>query len=372
MAEKRDYYEILGVERSASDAELKKAYRALALQNHPDRNPGDAAAEERFKEASEAYAVLSDAEKRAQYDRFGHAGLGAGGGPSMDPNDIFSQFGSIFEELFGGSARPRDPNAAQRGQDLQKQIVVPFRYAIEGGEYELEIARERSCETCNGTGAKPGTSPVTCSTCDGRGQVLTRQGIFTIQTTCPTCRGAGRIIKDKCTSCGGKGTTRENATVKVRIPAGIESGQRLRVRGEGAPGRNGGPRGDLYLLIHVEQSEHFEREGADLHFPYNVHFTRAALGGTVRVPTLDGDTEIHIPQGAPHGHRITLRGKGLPRLNSKTRGDMHVHVLIAFPSKLTSRQKELLTELAAEFEGSIQKEEQGLFDKIRGFFAGDP
>jgi molecular chaperone DnaJ len=370
MSEKRDYYEVLGVDRSVGEQDLKKAYRALALKYHPDRNPGDAEAEEHFKEASEAYAVLSDADKRAQYDRFGHAGLGGAAGPSIDPNDVFSQFGSIFEELFGGT-RSRDPNAPQRGQDLQKQIVVPFRYAVEGGEYELEITRDRTCTTCNGSGARPGTSPITCTTCGGRGQVLQRQGIFTIQTTCPTCRGAGKIIREKCESCHGRGTVRESTTVKVRIPPGIESNQRLRIRNEGNPGTNGGPRGDLYLLIQVEQSEHFERDGADLHLPLHVHFTRAALGGQVRVPTLDGEEEVRLPQGTEHGHRITLRGKGLPVLNRSQRGDMHVHILIDFPKKLSSRQKELIEELASEFEGTIKTEEQGFFDKVRAFFSGD-
>lgn len=369
MANKPDFYEVLGVARDADERAIKKAYRKLALQHHPDRNPGDAEAEEKFKLAAEAYAILSDRDKRGIYDRYGHAGLsqaGAGGGPDM--NDIFSSFGDIFSEFFGfGGGRPRDPNAPRRGDDLQMQIDVPFEYVVHGGSIPLRVPRRETCGSCNGTGGRDGAKPVTCPSCKGVGQVRHSQGLFTIQTTCPRCRGRGEIIADPCPACNGEGQVRREHEVTVRIPAGVTTGNRLRIRNEGEDGRNGGPPGDLYLLLRVEEPDVFERDGADLHLVVPIDFTVAALGGEIEIPSLDGTETVTIAPGTQHGDVHRLRGEGLPRVNRSDRGDLFAHVRIEVPKKLSKRQRELLEALAAE--GGVKtKTRHGFFDRIKSLF----
>lgn len=368
MSEKRDYYDVLGVERGASAGEIKKAYRRLALTYHPDRNPGDAEAEEKFKELAEAYAVLSDDEKRRMYDQFGHQGVsGAGAGPDL--NDIFSNFGDIFSDFFGfGGGRQRDPNAPARGSDLEMRLSVPFEYAIHGGEQEVKVPRTSPCSRCDGDGAEPGTSASKCDTCGGMGRVRMSQGLFTVQTTCPKCRGRGSVVQSPCTQCRGKGQTRETSEVTVKVPPGVQTGNRIRYRGEGDPGRNGGPDGDLYILLQVEESEVFERDGADLHLALPVHYAQAALGGEVIIPTLDDEQTIKIPAGTQHGEVKRIQGQGLPRVNGRgAHGDLYIHFQIAVPKKLGSRERELLEELAEEV-GVRANERHGVFDKIRDLF----
>ncbi len=365
MSEKRDYYDVLGVERTASDREVKKAYRQLALKFHPDRNPNDREAEERFKEAAEAYAILSDADKRAMYDQYGHAGLGDGLGPDL--NDIFSSFGDIFADFFGfaGGGRQGNPNAPRRGSDLQMRMVVPFEYAVHGGERDVSVPREAECATCDGSGAKPGTSRQICRPCDGLGRVRHSQGLFTVQTACPQCGGVGSTIESPCGDCGGRGVTRETHSVAVKIPAGVETGNRLRLRGEGESGRRGGPPGDLYIHLEVESSGLFERDGADLHLPLPLHITQAALGAKIEIPTLDGTATVEAKAGTQHGDMRRLVGEGLPRVNGRRgRGDLFIHFQLEVPKKVSKRQRELLEELSAEF-GVETSGRTGLFDRIR-------
>lgn len=370
MTEQRDYYEVLGVERNASERELKKAYRRLALENHPDRNPDDAAAEARFKEAAEAYSVLSDTEKRGVYDRFGHAGLsGAGRGPSAE--DIFSNFSDIFADVFGGfggGRRAANPNAPRRGADLQMRLGVPFEFAVHGGERKIDVPRAEPCETCDGTGAAEGTKPITCPQCAGRGRVQHTQGLFTVQTTCPRCRGAGQAIETPCGDCHGAGAIEKERQVSVKIPPGVETGNRLRLRGEGEHGANGGPVGDLYIHLEVEPSELFERQGADLHLPLPIHFAQAALGAKITIPTLDDEHTIDVPAGTQHGDVKRIRGEGLPHVNRRSsRGDLYIHFQLDVPKKLSKRERELLEELASEA-GVEANEKHGFFDKIRELF----
>ena len=367
MESPRDYYDVLGVERTANEADIKKAYRRLAMKYHPDKNPGDAEAEQLFKEAAEAYSVLSDAERRSTYDRFGHAGLNGGaGGGYRDFNDIFSSFADIFGG-FGG--RPRDPRAPQRGDDLKMRVRVPFEFAMHGGQHTVRVPRTVSCTTCDGNGAEPGTSPVTCQQCGGSGQTSHQQGLFILQTTCNRCRGRGTIIDSPCRTCRGQGAVRTEDDVNVRIPPGVDSGMRMRVRGEGGAGLNNGPAGDLYLVLEVEQPEGFERDRQNLHIRVPVHFTKAALGGTVCLPTLDGDQCVTIKQGARHGDTFSLRGAGLPDVNNpERRGDIVAHIEIEVPRKLTARQRELLEELARE-SGVEVDEKHHLFDRIKGLFS---
>ncbi len=368
MSEKRDFYEILNVSRDAGEREIKKAYRAVALESHPDRNPGDAAAEERFKEAAEAYSVLSDAEKRAKYDRFGHAGLSGGGGPS--PEDIFSNFGDIFADLFGfgGGGRQANPNAPRRGADLQMRLSVPFEYAVHGGEERVQVPRTEECEPCEGSGAEPGTSVVTCPQCRGQGRVHHQQGLFTVQTTCPRCRGAGKAVDSPCKACRGAGAVEVEREVLVKIPPGVETGNRLRLRGEGENGANGGPIGDLYIHLQVEPSDLFERQGADLHLPLPLHFAQAALGAELTIPTLEGELTVDVPAGTQHGDKKRVRGEGLPNVNrKKARGDLYIHYQIEIPKKLSKRERELLEELANEGDIEINAK-HGFFDRIRDLF----
>lgn len=373
MSEQRDYYEVLGVERTASGAEIKRAYRKLAIQYHPDKNPGDTEAEDRFKEAAEAYGVLSDETKRQRYDQFGHAGVGGAGGFNS-AEDVFSNFGDIFSEFFGGGfgRRRQDPNAPRRGEDLQTEVSVPFEYAIHGGTQTVDLARSAPCDTCDGSGAAPGSKPVTCSHCQGRGVTTIQQGFMTLQTTCRACRGQGTTIADPCKDCRGRGTVRKSETVDVRIPAGIDSGMRMRIRGKGNNGTNGGPPGDLYLQIHVQAPDPFERDGINLHLRVPIDAAQAALGATISIPTLDGETEIKIQAGTQHGTRIPLVGQGLPDVNRKNRrGDIIAHIHLRVPEKLSKTQREAL-EAYAEAAGIDFKAKHALSDKIKNLFNRTP
>lgn len=368
MAEKRDYYEVLGVDKNADDAALKKAYRVLAKKYHPDTNPGDAEAEARFKEASEAYAVLSDPDKRRQYDQFGHAAFeggagGAGGFTNMNMDDIFGSFGDIFGDLFGGGfgggRRRADPNAPQRGANLRTQIKITFEEACFGTEKEIEIPSKVECKTCGGSGAKPGTNPVKCGQCGGRGQVVqTQQSLFGMVqnvTTCPACGGKGTIIKEKCSDCHGQGYKSKKEKLQVTIPAGIDHGQSVRLRGKGEPGKNGGARGDLLVEVYVERHKEFQRSDYDIYSTVKISYSRAALGGDVIIPTIDGDVAYNVKAGTQTGTRVRLRGKGVPSLrNSKMRGNHYVDLIVDVPTSLTKEQKKLLQ----QYEDTLEKKEK--------------
>lgn len=344
---KRDYYEVLGVSRGAAADELKKAYRRLAMKNHPDRNPDDTAAEARFKEIKEAYEVLSDERRRATYDQFGHEGLdasmGRGGGPGAGASgDAFADiFGDVFGDIFGGGRRG-GRNGVYRGADLRYELAIDLEKAVFGDTIELRIPAEEDCSRCEGTGAEPGTKPVTCPTCNGAGQVRMQQGFFSVQQTCPTCRGTGRIIKDPCTACSGRGRVRRDKTLSVKVPPGVDTGDRIRLSGEGEAGRNGGPPGDLYVDIAVKPHAIFSREGADLHCEVPVAFTTAALGGSVEVPTLDGSVTLKIPPETQSGRAFRMRGKGVRPVRGGPQGDLYCRVTVETPVNLTGEQKELL------------------------------
>ena len=353
---KRDYYDVLGVPKNASDDDLKKAYRKLAMKYHPDRNQGDGAkaAEEKFKEAKEAYEMLSDAQKRAAYDQFGHAGvdpnMGAGRGAGPEGFGGFAEaFGGIFGDIFGGSRRGGGGQQVYRGNDLSYAMEISLEEAAAGKDSQIRIPSWESCETCKGTGAKPGTSPKTCSTCNGSGTVHMRQGFFSIQQTCPHCRGTGKIIPDPCTSCNGAGKVKRQKTLEVKIPAGIHEGMRIRSTGNGEPGTNGGPPGDLFIEIRVKPHEIFERDGDDLHCTVPVGLTTAALGGHIEVPTLGAKAEIELPEGTQHGKTFRLRGKGIKGLRASYPGDLYCHVSVETPVKLTEHQRKLLKELDESF-----------------------
>ncbi len=362
----KDYYEILGVARTATQEEIKKAYRKMALKYHPDRNPDDKEAEDKFKEASEAYEVLSDPEKRQIYDQFGHEGLrGTGFTGFRGFEDVFASFGDIFGEFFGFGGRTQTGPA--RGDDLRYDLRITFEEAAFGKEVELEIPRTTPCETCGGTGAKPGTHPITCPTCGGRGQITRSQGFFSVRTTCPTCQGTGQIIPEPCPTCQGTGRVRKKRKVSLKIPPGVDTGSRLRLRGEGEAGERGGPPGDLYVVIHVEEHDFFEREGDDIYCTVPISFTTAALGGKVEVPTLDGSEFIQIKKGTQSGEIFRLKGKGMPRLRGYGRGDEIIQVVVQVPKKLTKRQEELLREFAkleGESPSHTQPREKGFFKRM--------
>ena len=355
MASKRDYYEILGVAKNATEEDIKKAYRKLAMKHHPDRNQGDGAkkSEEQFKEAKEAYEMLSDAQKRAAYDQYGHAGvdpnMGAGrGGPGAEGFGGFAEaFGDIFGDIFNGQGGRRAGGGQQvyRGSDLSYAMEITLEEAARGKETQIRIPSWESCETCNGTGAKPGTSAKTCGSCQGSGTVHMRQGFFSIQQTCPHCHGSGKIIPDPCTTCNGQGKVKKQKTLEVKIPAGINEGMRIRSAGNGEPGVNGGPSGDLYIEIRIKQHDLFERDGDDLHCTMPVSMVTAALGGNIEVPTLGGKAEIELPEGTQHGKTFRLRGKGIKGVRSSYPGDLYCHIAIETPVKLTEHQKKLFREL---------------------------
>ena len=379
---KRDYYEVLSVTRTASDSELKSAYRKLAMQYHPDRNPGDKIAEERFKEAAEAYAVLCDPEKRSLYDRFGHQGVrsATGGGAGFDPS-VFNEFGDFadilgnmfgFGDLFGNARRRGGP---QRGADLRYDLEIAFEESAKGVETTIQIPRQENCETCHGSGAAPGSSPTTCSMCRGQGQVRTQQGFFTVARTCPQCQGAGKIITKPCTTCRGAGRISRERKLTVKIPPGIATGQQLRLTQEGEAGSAGGPPGNLYVVIHVQEHEFFRRDGNNLFCEVAVNFTTVALGGDIQVPTLEGADSVKIPEGTQTGTTLKLRGKGMPDVNGRGRGDLFATVQVQTPKKLTKDQRHLLEQLAKalpkeKFEPRAHgdADERNLFDRVKDMF----
>jgi molecular chaperone DnaJ len=364
-----DLYEVLGVARDATADQIKSAYRKLALNHHPDRNPGNAEAEQRFREAAEAYSVLSDPEKRARYDRFGHEGTRGAGG--FDPNafvDFADILGDFFGMGFGGSRRGRQAE----GEDLRADLTLTFEEAAFGAEKNLPMRRFERCETCHGTGGKGGSGAVTCSVCRGRGRVQFRQGFFAMERPCPECQGAGEKLKDPCHECKGEGRTLRERTLTIAIPAGVDTGARLRLAGEGNHGRAGGHPGDLYVVLSVQAHEEFRREGYDVVLAWAVPYSVAVLGGTCKVPTLHGDEEIEIPAGTAAGRAFSLRGKGIPRVDGRGRGDQHVVVTIRVPKKLSSEQKKAVQKLAdvlKEEPGSPTREEKGFLEKLRDFFS---
>lgn len=366
---KRDYYEILGVSRNATDEELKKAYRRLAMKYHPDRNPGDRNSEEKFKEAKEAYDILSNPRKRAAYDQFGHAGVeaGAAAGGGFRHAGGFSGFGDIFDSVFGdifGAAGRTEQNF--RGADLRYDLELTLEEAVNGATVKIRVPKHVTCRSCNGSGAKPGTTPVTCGACGGVGQVRISQGFFSIQQTCPACRGAGRVIREYCTTCRGEGRVRENLTISVKVPPGVDNGDRIRLSGEGEAGPNGGPPGDLYVHIAVKEHPIFTRDGTDLYCEVPISFAMAALGGELEVPTLDGRVKLAIPPETQTGKLFRLRGKGVRSVRSSSKGDLICRVVVETPVNLSRRQRELLM----EFDRSMQEDDQKHSPKSTSWFEG--
>ena len=366
---KRDYYEVLGVARAATDQEIKSAYRKLALQFHPDRNPNNPDAEEKFKECSEAYAVLADGDKRAAYDRYGHAGLGGVGAQGFDANDLGDIFGDFFGlgEIFGGGGT-RKRSRTQRGADLREDINLEFEEAVFGTETKVTVRRHESCEDCRGSGAAAGKAPVTCRSCSGRGQVRYQQGFFSIARTCPTCQGTGSVITDPCPKCKGEGRLLRQRTVDAKIPAGVEDGTRIRFSGFGEGGLHGGPPGDLYVVLHVKEHPFFEREANDLHCVIPVSYTQAALGAEISVPTLEGEHVLKVPDGTQSGTTLRIRGKGVPILNGHGKGDLFVEVRVQTPSKLNKRQRELLQELEGLTHMENRPQRRTLLGKVKDIF----
>ena len=371
---KRDYYEVLGVNRDADAEAIKKAYRKLAMKHHLDRNPDDKSAEEKFKEAKEAYEILTDGQKRAAYDQYGHAGVdpSAGGGRGGAGSSGFSDaFGDIFGDIFG-QARGGSRSGVYRGADLRYNLEITLEQAARGTETKIRIPTAENCETCHGSGSKPGTQPKTCPTCEGHGQVRVQQGFFSIQQTCPKCHGTGKFIADPCGSCHGAGRIKKHKTLSVKIPAGVDEGDRIRLSGEGEPGVNGGPPGDLYVQMQVKPHAVFQRESNDLHCEMPVSFATAALGSEIDIPTLDGQAKIRIPAETQSGKIFRLRGKGIKGVRSHTHGDLMCHVIVETPVHLTERQKELLR----EFEAISLKDSdrhspraKSWMDKVKDFFA---
>ena len=376
---KRDFYEILGVPKNASDDDIKKAYRKLAMKHHPDRNQGEAtkAAEVKFKEAKEAYEMLSDPQKRAAYDQHGHAGVDPNmrGGPGAEGFGGFAEaFGDIFGDVFGGGRRGHGGGRqVYRGSDLSYAMEVTLEEAANGKDAQIRIPSWDDCETCHGTGAKPGTKPITCTTCHGAGAVQMRQGFFSVQQTCPQCQGKGKIIPEPCTSCHGQGKIKKQKTLEVKIPAGIDDGMRIRSTGNGEPGTNGGPPGDLYIEIRLKKHDIFERDGDDLHCQVPLSFTTAALGGEIEVPTLAGKAAIDIPEGTQAGKQFRLRGKGIKGVRSSYPGDLYCHVSIETPVKLTEHQRKLLKDLEESLKkGGAKHSPTGSSwtDRLKSFFSG--
>ncbi len=371
MPGKRDYYEILGVSRSASLEEIKKAYRKLALKYHPDRNPGDKEAEEKFKEASEAYQVLSDPERRAQYDRFGHAafeqGAGGFGGFDFSATTFEDLFGEIFGEFFG-TGRARGRSRARRGEDLRYDLEISFEEAAFGAEKTIQVPRLATCDTCRGRGTKDGAERATCPTCRGSGQIRYQQGFFTIAKNCGQCGGQGTIIRDPCRVCGGSGVVHKTRTLNVRIPAGVDTGTRLKLSGEGEVGRGGGPPGDLYVVLRVREHPLFRRDGVNVLCEVPISFTQAALGAEIEVPTLEGKVKMKIPPGTQSGTVLRLRGKGVPELQGHGRGDQLVRILVEVPRKLSQKQRELLEEFARVSGEEVHPLTKGFFEKMKEIF----
>ena len=369
---KRDLYEVLGVNRDASEDELKKAYRKLVMKYHPDRNPDNKDAEEKFKEAKEAYEILTDANKRAAYDRYGHDGVNpqmGGGGQGFD--GFADAFGDIFGDIFGGGGGGRGRSNVYRGADLRYNLEISLEEAARGAEKTIRIPAQEECGACHGSGAKPGTQPKTCPTCGGAGQVRIQQGFFSIQQTCPKCHGSGRIIPEPCTSCGGAGRVKRQKTLEVKIPAGIDDGMRIRSAGNGEPGVNGGPAGDLYVEIHIKAHNVFERDGDDLHCQMPISFATAALGGDIDAPTLHGKATFEVPEGTQTGKTFRLRGKGIKGLRASYPGDLYVHVQVETPVKLDDKQKQLLRDFDASLKAGGARhspQSKGWFDRVKQFF----
>ncbi len=362
--EQRDYYEVLEVAREASAEEIKKAYRKKAFQYHPDRNPGDSEAEENFKEAARAYDVLRDPDKKARYDRFGHAGVEDGGfGGFSNAEDIFSSFSDIFGDLFGfGGVRG---NRSGRGADLRYNLQISFRQAAKGDEVTITIPRDEVCEECGGSGAEPGTTPKTCDQCHGTGQVTQSQGFFRLSAPCARCRGRGTVIESHCPTCRGNGTVEKVRELLVKIPAGVDSGSRLRLQGEGEPGTQGGPAGDLYVVLYVDEDKTFKRQGQDLIYTLKTGMVEASLGHTVQVPTLEEEVPLSIPKGTQCGRVLRLPGLGLPYLNSKRNGDLLVEVIVRTPTSLSSKQEKLLQEFAEEEQSKFVNKAKKFFKKAK-------
>ena len=377
MASKRDYYEVLGLARDASEEEIKKSYRKLAMKHHPDRNPDNPKAEEQFKEAKEAYENLSDDQKRAAYDQYGHAafehggGAGAGGFGGAGFGDAF---GDIFGDIFGGGRQGGSSgqrNNVYRGADLRYNMEVSLEDAAKGTETKIRIPVQSACETCKGSGARPGTQPVTCTTCAGHGQVRMQQGFFSVQQTCPKCHGNGKMVKDACPTCSGAGRVKQNKTLSVKIPAGVDEGDRIRLTGEGEAGVNGGPTGDLYVVIHLKAHEIFQRDGGNLHCEMPISFSTAALGGEIEVPTLGGSAKMKIPAETQTGGVFRLKSKGIKPLRQSEAGDLMVHVVVETPVKLTEKQKDLLREFDSSTQADAGKhspKNKSWVDKAKDFF----
>jgi len=370
---KADYYEVLSVTRTASDQELKTAYRKLAMQFHPDRNPGNSEAEEKFKECSEAYQVLSDPQKRAAYDRYGHAGVSGVGGGDGNPFNGMQDLGDIFGDFFGemfnmGGNSGRRPSRAQRGRDIRSDHVIEFEDAVFGKEVQVTFRRMEACDTCRGTGTASGRGPSTCQQCQGRGQVRYQQGFFSIARTCNVCGGTGSVISDPCSTCRGDGRVERQHTIQVNIPAGVEEGTRIRYQGEGDAGRFGGPGGDLYIVLAIKPHAFFERDGNDLHCVIPISFPQAALGDEITIPTLEGDSKLKIAEGTQSGKEFRIRGKGVPYLNEHGRGDLVVQVAIQTPKKLTKVQRELLRQLGESLTVENTPTSRGLFSKVKEMF----
>jgi molecular chaperone DnaJ len=362
VSERRDYYEVLGVERTAEAGELKRAYRKLAMEHHPDRNPGDKVAEAKFKEASEAYQVLSDPQKRAHYDRFGHDGPSAGfGGGFHDVGDIFSAFSDIFGDIFGGRMGGGG-RAPARGADIEVRVTMTLEEAFAGASRDVKVRRRTACTECGGTGAAAGTTPEVCQHCGGRGQVMHSQGFLMISTTCPVCRGEGRVVRKPCSNCDGTGLDEQEETLQVNIPAGVEDGSTLRLVGRGEAGQ-GGRAGNLYVILRVQPDERFERDGADLHAEVSVSFPQLALGDTVEVPTLDGEGSIDIPPGTQPGETLALRGRGMPRIDGRGRGDLVAHLKLVVPSSMSQEEEEHLRAYAASGGQRVSPERGGFFKR---------
>jgi len=380
---KRDYYDVLSVQRNASEQDLKAAFRKLAKECHPDRHPGDKNAEHKFKEVNEAYEALKDPQKRAAYDQFGHAAfdgsMGGRGGPQGFGPDFASSMSDIFDDLFGefmggrgrGQAGPRGRSSRERGADLRYNMRISLTEAFSGKNAQIRVPTSVSCETCSGTGAKAGTRPVTCPTCSGMGKVRASQGFFTIERTCPTCHGRGETIEDPCPNCSGAGRVSKERTLAVNIPAGVEDGTRIRLAGEGEAGMRGGPAGDLYIFLSIEPHEFFQRDGADVFCKVPISMIQAALGGQIEVPTVDGGrTKVKILEGSETGKQFRLKGKGMPVLRSKVTGDMYIQVEVETPKNLTRRQRELLEEFERESHKETSPASAGFFARVKDFFDG--
>ena len=371
---KLDYYEVLSVERTATDGEIKTAYRKLAMQYHPDRNPNNPEAEEKFKTCSEAYGVLSDPEKRAAYDRYGHAGVNgagnpfAGGGSPFQQGDLGDIFGDLFGEMFNMGGSQRRATRQQRGRDLQFNMTLEFEEAVFGVEREITIRHAEACETCKGTGSEGARQPEVCQQCGGRGQLRTQQGFFSVARTCPVCSGTGSVIRNPCKTCGGDSRVQRERKILVKVPAGVEGDIRIRYGGEGDAGRFGGPSGDLYVVLEVKAHKFFERDGDDLHCVIPISFPQAALGTEIEITTLEGVEKLSIPEGTQSGKEFKLRGKGVPHLNQHGKGDLIVEVRVHTPSKLNKQQKELMKQLAETMTVENAPTSRGLFDKVRDIF----